>query len=397
MEGGYSNAPPGPHLVVFSHKACWPAEPGQFATDGGFPFQMEALSQLFERTTLVLPRSSSAVPSGLKPLRGLNLEVETFPEPGGTGLRRKLVWLVGGARRVAFLWRWAGRGDVVHAAVPGDVGFLGLVLALLRRRRIFVRHCGTWGRFGTLADRLLHFVLTRVAGERCVVFATGGGLGPPSKKNASIRWIFSTSLAASQLEDLETRRQAPPRRLISVGRLTAGKNVESTIRALAELRNEFPQLELDVLGHGAEAPRLKALATELGLGNAVTFVGNLDHDGVLEHLLRARVFVFPTRVAEGFPKAVLEALACGVPVVVPRVSVLPYLLAEGGGVLLDDVDSSHVSDAIRSLLDDPSSYDRHALAARQIAQSYTLEAWRDAIGERLASAWGEDLRVGSAF
>lgn len=383
------------HLVVFSHKPCWPdpASASGFATDGGFPLQMRAISRLFDRTTLVLPRSRSPRPPGLTPLVGSNLEVDPFPEPPGTGWRRKLAWIALAVVRLPWLWRRAGRGGAVHAAVPGDVGFLGLVLALLRRRRIFVRHCGTWGNDSTLADRLLHRLLVRVAGERCVVLATGGGDEPPSPENAAIGWIFSTSLEAEEIsEPQETSETQPgPPRLIQVGRLTAGKNVETTIRALAELRRERPEVVLDVLGRGPEEGQLRSLASDLGVEDAILFHGNVDHHGVMDRLRQAHVLVFPTRVAEGFPKAVLEALACGVPVVAPRVSVLPHLLRSGGGILVDGVDPPTVAAAVRRLLDDPEEHRRHADAGRRIARRYTLEAWRDAIGRRLEAAWGEPL------
>lgn len=381
------------HLVIFSHKPCWAdsASASGFSTDGGFPLQMAAISELFDRTTLVIPRSRSPRPPGLTPLDGKNLDVDPFPEPPGTGWRRKLGWILGSVVRLPRLWHHAGRGDAVHAAVPGDVGFVGLVLALLRRRRIFVRHCGTWGNDATLADRLLHRLLVRVAGERCIVFATGGGEAPPSQENPAIRWIFSTSLSASEVADPATTRRSEPPRLIHLGRLTAGKNAAATIRALAELRRDRPDLLLDVVGRGPEEERLRALVRDLELEEAVVFHGNLDHDGVMERLRRARVLVFPTQVAEGFPKAVLEALASGVPVVAPRVSVLPHLLRDGGGLLLDDVDPRTVASAVRRLLDDAAEWSRHAEAGPRIARRHTLEAWSDAIRRRLESAWGTRL------
>lgn len=381
------------HLVVFSHKPCWPhpASVSGYATDGGFPLQMRAICRLFDRTTLVIPRSRSPRPSGLTPLEGEDLEIEVFPEPPGTGWRRKLSWVMGGAVRLPRLWRQAGRGDAVHAAVPGDVGFVGLLLALLRRRRIFVRHCGTWGHAATLADQLLHRLLVRVAGERCVVFATGGGDRPPSSENPAIRWIFSTSLSASELSDPATFRRSESHRLLHLGRLTEGKNASATLRALAELRRDHPKLVLDVVGRGPEEERLLALARELEVEDAVVFHGNLDHEGVMARLRRAQVLVFPTKVAEGFPKAVLEALASGVPVVAPRVSVLPHLLRGGGGLLLDDVDPRSVALAVRRLLEDGAEWARHAEAGPGIARRYTLEAWGDTIRHRLESAWGEPL------
>ena len=59
-------------LAVFSHKLCWPsaASPSGYATDGGFPLQMQTLSELFDATTLVVPVADHAAVVGEMPLTG---------------------------------------------------------------------------------------------------------------------------------------------------------------------------------------------------------------------------------------------------------------------------------------------------------------------------------------
>lgn len=392
-------------LVVVSHKPCWPSadSPSGFATDGGFPFQMAALSELFDATTLVLPRRATPPPTGLSPLDGRRLSVRPLAEPPGRGLGRKLAlagWLPWQLPR---LWREVGRADAVHAAVPGDVGALAVLLALARRKPLFVRHCGTWGNRGTwgrpatMADRLLHATLVRIAGGRNVVLATGGGDAPPETGRSAIDWIFASSLTAAQLAALpraESWRPGRAPRLVSVARLTRGKNAAATIRALAAIRRRHAGASLDVVGHGPALAALRGLAGELGLAAAVTFHGNLEHSRVLERLASSHVFVFPSRVAEGFPKAVLEAMACGLPVVAPPVSVLPQLLADGRGVLLDDTTPEAVAAAVLGLLDDPGVLAATAEAARRHAAGFSLERWRDLIGARLEAAWKRPLRDG---
>lgn len=388
-------------LVVVSHKPCWPSpdSPSGFTTDGGFPFQMAALSELFDATTLVLPRRSTPPPAGLRPLDGHRLSVRPLAEPPGRGLGRKLGlagWL---PRHLPRLWRELNRADAVHAAVPGDVGALAIPLALARRKPLFVRHCGTWGRPATAADRLLHATLVRIAGGRNVVLATGGGDAPPEAGRDTVDWIFATSLTAAQLATLpraECWRPGRSPRLVSVGRLTRGKNAAATIRALAALRHWHPGATLDVVGHGPELAALRALAGELGLADAVTFHGNLEHSRVLARLASSHVFVFPTRVAEGFPKAVLEAMACGLPVVAPPVSVLPQLLAAGRGALLEATTPEAVAAAVLGLLDDPEALAATAAAARRHAAGFSLERWRDLIGARLEAAWQRPLKNGGS-
>lgn len=383
-------------LAVFSYKPCWtsPDSLSGFATDGGFPFQMAALSELFDRTTLVLPRRAGPPPDGLRPLTGHNLSVAAISEPRGRDLLRKLslaAWL---PLSLPALWRVAGEADAVHAVVPGDIGALGVVLALARRKRLFVRHCGTWGRPVTLADRALRRLLVAIA-ARHVVFATGGGSELPEPGRPEIGWIFSTTLTEAELAELpraEPWRPGQPARLVAVGRLTRGKNVASAIRALAEIRADHPGATLDVLGHGPELGTLEALAAGLGLAEAVTFHGNVAHEDVMAKLGASHLLVFPTRVAEGFPKAVLEAMACGVPVLAAAVSVIPELLGEGRGVLLDGTTPEAVAAGLRRALSDADALAAAAEASRRHAARFSLERWRDAIGARLESAWQGPLR-----
>jgi glycosyltransferase involved in cell wall biosynthesis len=114
----------------------------------------------------------------------------------------------------------------------------------------------------------------------------------------------------------------------------------------------------------------------------------VDHAGVMELLTAADIFCFPTTSSEGFPKAVLEALACGLPVVSTRVSILAELLSDGGGVLLDDTSPSAIARAIRSCLDDRERYRTLSSAAVRTASLYSLEKWRDTIGSLLVIHWG---------
>ena len=64
-------------LAVFSHKPCWPAanSPSGYATNGGFPFQMRAISELFAATRLVVPCSLAQRQPGETALAGHNLSV----------------------------------------------------------------------------------------------------------------------------------------------------------------------------------------------------------------------------------------------------------------------------------------------------------------------------------
>ena len=119
--------------------------------------------------------------------------------------------------------------------------------------------------------------------------------------------------------DFNLIRSVSPSQLESdflfVGRLIPEKGVDFLLRALALLKEEFPDFEAVIAGDGPERERLERLAQELGIGNNVTFTGFLkDYGDVIALMKASKVFAFPSR-REGFGIVVLEAMASGSPVV----------------------------------------------------------------------------------
>jgi glycosyltransferase involved in cell wall biosynthesis len=149
-----------------------------------------------------------------------------------------------------------------------------------------------------------------------------------------------------------------------------------------------PDATLDIVGDGVARPALERLAEHLAVADRVTFHGNVSHDGVLRLLQEADLFCYPTRASEGFPKVVLEAMACGIPVITTRVSVLPSLLGMGAGYLLDSGSATALSDAVRNCLTDRDRYRAMSEQAVETARQYSLEQWRNRIGDSLRAAWG---------
>lgn len=377
-------------LLVASHKPCWSVA-GQLATDGGFPVQIKALSELFDGTRLIVTKSNRPAPQALAPLEGHGLDVVALPEPTSAGALRKAEllgpWF---ARHRRILEEAIREADVVHTLVPSDLGFLATVLAR-RHPRLFVRHCGTWGHRGSIADRLLAWWLPRLARSGAVVFATGSGTGAPPPGSPNLHWIFSTSLTEARLRDLgppPAWQPTHPPRLVTIGRLTRGKNQAAAIEAMQGIRRQHPGAILEILGDGPARHDLEALVATRGLSDAVHIRGNVSRSEVIERLRSSQIFVFPTRVAEGFPKAVLEALACGVPVLAPAVSVIPRLLADGGGRVLVGTEPEDLAAAVLALLDAPELLPAMGAAGRATASRYTLERWRDEIGAVIEERWG---------
>jgi glycosyltransferase involved in cell wall biosynthesis len=177
-------------------------------------------------------------------------------------------------------------------------------------------------------------------------------------------------------------------RLIIVARQDRSKGAGIVLESLPLLIHDFPAVTLDVVGDGSALPQFRARARELGIAHRVRFLGRLDHDGVVALLREADLFCFPTAAPEGFPKVVVEAMACGLPVVTTPVSVLPHLLQSGGGMLIDRPDPTALAAAIRRCLGDSERYRAMSAAAVETARQFSVERWRDAIGDALSEQWG---------
>jgi phosphatidylinositol alpha-1,6-mannosyltransferase len=115
-------------------------------------------------------------------------------------------------------------------------------------------------------------------------------------------------------------------RMITVGALDQPyKGVAVLLEALGRLRRGGASVRLTVVGGGRLLPELQAYARRHRIESDVTFAGQLDRDGVRRSLDAAHLFVLPS-LTEGLPRALLEAMARGLPAIASQVGGVPELL-----------------------------------------------------------------------
>jgi len=121
-----------------------------------------------------------------------------------------------------------------------------------------------------------------------------------------------------------------------VGRLEEVKRVDRAIGAVHHLRASRPRCRLLVVGEGSWRLRLEQCAHDLGVAAAVSFLGYVPHDELPALYNAADVLLLPSE-REGTPMVILEALACGTPVVATPIGGIPAIVRnETNGFLLDE-------------------------------------------------------------
>jgi len=153
--------------------------------------------------------------------------------------------------------------------------------------------------------------------------------------------------------------QADKRVLLSVGSLVEAKGFQHLLHGLAK-SSSAGQVHLYIVGSGPHAGRLRGLAVREGLGDRVTFLGLLPQDELPRWYQAADFFCFGS-YREGCPNVILEALACGTPVVSTDVGAVPDLVEQGrDGVLFAPGSAQAFARALEEALS--REWDRDAIA-----------------------------------
>jgi glycosyltransferase involved in cell wall biosynthesis len=146
-----------------------------------------------------------------------------------------------------------------------------------------------------------------------------------------------------------------PWRIAWAGRMAPEKGLATLLRAVTLLVATGRDVRLSLIGDGPERPRLEAQARTLGITDSISWEGYVgERERFVAMLRESDLFVLPS-LTEGVPKVLLEAMACGLPVVASAVGGIPALLDDGDrGRLLRAGDEIDLAAAIRSVLEDPS-------------------------------------------
>ncbi len=202
------------------------------------------------------------------------------------------------------------------------------------------------------------------------VVANSSGLRELALRSSPLQEIEVVTNGVDTEEFVVGNRERRPGKitLVSTGRLIQRKGYDYLITALKGAKG----FELLLIGDGNLKETLSGLAERLDAD--VKFLGRLEREGVLEQLQKADVFVLPS-LNEGMSNAILEAMACGLPVITTNVGGCDELVSDGvNGLVVEKADSNALSRALFKYAEDHALITQHGKMSRKVAEAMS---WRE--------------------
>lgn len=273
--------------------------------------------------------------------------------------------------------------DVVHAHWLIPQGMIAAAIARLSRRsmRYLVTSHGAdlYALNGRLLNVMKRAVIRQSAGVTVVSSAMvkqAASIGADTQKIAVIP--MGVDLADRFCIDESVQRSR--NEILFVGRLVEKKGVRYLLEALSLVKEQIPDVCLTIAGFGPDETALKAQVRALGLDSSVRFTGAIPQTDLPPMYRRAALFVAPFVQAasgdqEGLPVALMEAVACGCPVVAGDIAGIDDLLGDlKSEVCVDAVDVQALAAKICQELAQPENARRRAEQVR--AHAADLVDWR---------------------
>jgi glycosyltransferase involved in cell wall biosynthesis len=167
--------------------------------------------------------------------------------------------------------------------------------------------------------------------------------------------------------NIEPRTPNPISKILTVCRLVEKKGVDTLIRAFAQLDTDA---ELLIAGDGPQRAELEQIASTSGKAGQVHFLGAVSNERVRALLQSSDIFALPCRVdrngdKDGIPVVLMEAMACGLPVISGDLPAIRELVIhDQTGLLVDGSQLEPTADALRRLLNDPDVATRLGVGGR---------------------------------
>jgi glycosyltransferase involved in cell wall biosynthesis len=311
----------------------------------------------------------------------LPAEVEFVPLPHYASLASPWRALPAMARSLGRFWRLLGRVDAAWLLGPYPLSFVFVLLAALRRRRVFLgvrQDWPTYVRSRHPSSRGLQAVaqLMETAWRALARLYPVVVVGPELARNyAGARAVLPVTVSMVDEDQIAPPRtgSVPGFTVLSVGRLETEKNPLLLAEVLAGLHAVDPRWRLVVAGEGPLRGELEERLAALGVADAAELLGYVPVDAGLHDLYRSADFFLHVSWTEGLPQVLFEAFAARLPVVATAVGGVPDAAGEAA-LLVPAGDAPAAVEALTRMAGDAALRGRLVEAGVERVRQHTTSA-----------------------
>ena len=377
-------------LLVVSHVPHY-RHGGRLYAYGPYVREIDVWCDLFPQVVIAAPCHDGPPPGDGRAFARDNVSVFAIPKSGGDTIGAKLIQLFMLPWIVFRLCVAMQQADAIHVRCPGNLGLLGVILGPLFSRRLIAKYAGQWtGYPGEAWTVKLQRRLLASRWWRGVVTVYGQWPDQPDHVIPFFTSVMTERQIARARQIAFRDKSSEPFTVVFVGRLSKAKNVDVIIEAVSQLVRQGIDARCHIIGQGAELEFLQRLVNQRGLQDQVHFAGGVDFDCVFDYHDRSHVLVLASET-EGWPKAIAEAMACGLVCVGSDRGLVPWMLGQGRGFVVPPGDSAALTEILQRLAQSSDLRREVSQRAAEFGQRYSLESLRNALAELMSDRWGTPI------
>ncbi len=184
--------------------------------------------------------------------------------------------------------------------------------------------------------------------------------------------IIPYGLDLKNIKFIKSRPKKAP--LMMVGRMVEKKGFEYAVEAVKLLADQNVKVQLNVFGDGILYEKLKKLVLKWNIEDRVTFYGYMPVKSIIEQHYKHRILLAPSVTAadgdeEGLPNTILEAMACGTPVIATdHAAISEVIIPAKTGLMVPERDAKAIASAIKTLLQNGEDFNGISTNARNLLE-----------------------------
>lgn len=251
-------------------------------------------------------------------------------------------------------------------------------------KELWTRYLGPKGRLGFLIERSVVHMPDHIISVSC---HTAQKLIQQYSLNTGNISIIPNGIDLNAI--CSNRMLGEKSDLIFVGRLLEHKRVDLLLKVVQYAKEYLPNIQCMIIGDGPERSELEKTARQLGVDQNIKFLGFIKDDRIVYSLIKSsRVFVLPS-IREGFGIVVVEANACGIPVLVVhhQDNAASELIKEGKNGYICCLDPIELGQKVLQVINDPPQ--KYFATCREEAQAYSWEC----IGQNVEQFYKQQMSL----